>query len=99
MTTTISNKRTLADIEIQGEGVTLRGHAEMDENNRVIAVNGDILKKDLPGVYVGNFSLLGVNINETQYVGYRTEASELIDRMVREINEGTATIQEKEDSK
>lgn len=94
MATTISNKRTLADIEIQGEGVTLRGHAEMDNNNRVIAVNGDIFKKDDPGIFVGNFTLLGITINQTQYVGFRTEASGLIDRLVSEINEGVATVKE-----
>lgn len=94
MATTISNKRTLADVTLQGEGVTLRGQVELNSTNEVIALNGDILKKDDPGIYVGNFSLLGVNINDKEYIQYRTEASRLIDQVASEINEGIATIQE-----
>lgn len=93
MTTTISNKRTLADITLQGEGVTLKGQVELNSSNEVIALNGDILKKDDPGLFVGNFSLLGVNINDKEYILYRTEASRLIDQAASEINEGIATIQ------
>lgn len=94
MATTISNKRTLADVTLQGEGVTLRGQVELNSTNEVIALNGDILKKDDLGIYVGNFSLLGVNINDKEYIQYRTEASRLIDQVASEINEGVATVKE-----
>lgn len=95
MATTISNKRILADVSLSGENIILSGRVELnDANQEVIELNGDIrLIKD-KNVYVGNFSLLGININERAYIPYRTEASGLVDRMMNEVNAGTAVLSE-----
>ena len=75
----ISNKRTIADVIYDGEQITLKGQVEIDSNTgQVKSVNGDVRLKD--GVtYIGNFSMLGININDISYVKYRTDTSELVD--------------------
>lgn len=85
----ISNKRTIADVIYDGDQITLKGQVEIDTTStKVKSVNGDIRLKD--GVtYIGNFSLLGININDVQYAEYRTDASQLVDEMVQAINEQT----------
>lgn len=85
----ISNKRTIADVIYDGDQITLKGQVEIDTTTtKVKSVNGDIRLKD--GVtYIGNFSLLGININDVQYAEYRTDASQLVDEMVQAINEQT----------
>ena len=86
----IFNKRTICDVVYDGEHVTLNGTAEANEGN-VTAVSGNIILAD--GVtHIGNYSLLGINLNDAQYVQYRTEVSKLIDEMVSDIN--TQTIME-----
>ena len=83
----ISNKRTIADVIYDGEQITLKGQVEIDSNTgQVKSVNGDVRLKD--GVtYIGNFSMLGININDISYV--RTDTSELVDEMVQAINNKT----------
>ena len=85
----ISNKRTIADVIYDGEQITLKGQVEIDSNTgQVQSVNGDVRLKD--GVtYIGNFSMLGININDISYVKYRTDTSELVDEMVQAINNKT----------
>lgn len=85
----ISNKRTIADVIYDGDQITLKGQVEIDTTStKVKSVNGDIRLKD--GVtYIGNFSLLGININDVQYAEHRTDASQLVDEMVQAINEQT----------
>ena len=85
----ISNKRTIADVIYDGEQITLKGQVEIDSNTgQVNSVNGDVRLKD--GVtYIGNFSMLGININDISYVKYRTDTSELVDEMVQAINNKT----------
>lgn len=85
----ISNKRTIADVIYDGDQITLKGQVEIDTTTtKVKSVNGDIRLKD--GVtYIGNFSLLGININDVQYAEHRTDASQLVDEMVQAINEQT----------
>lgn len=96
MTTTISNKRFLADVSLTGENLALSGQTEMDEAGQVIELSGDIRLVNDPGVFVGNFSLYGININERAYITYRTEASGLVDRIMNEVNAGTAVLSEKQ---
>ena len=85
----ISNKRTIADVIYDGEQITLKGQVEIDSNTgQVKSVNCDVRLKD--GVtYIGNFSMLGININDISYVKYRTDTSELVDEMVQAINNKT----------
>lgn len=85
----ISNKRTIADVIYDGEQITLKGQVEIDSNTgQVKSVKGDVRLKD--GVtYIGNFSMLGININDISYVKYRTDTSELVDEMVQAINNKT----------
>ena len=85
----ISNKRTIADVIYDGEQITLKGQVEIDSNTgQVKSVNGDVRLKG--GVtYIGNFSMLGININDISYVKYRTDTSELVDEMVQAINNKT----------
>ena len=53
-----------------------------------MSVNGDARLID--GVtYIGNYSMLGININDIAYVQYRTDISELLDEMVQAINNQT----------
>lgn len=85
----LKNKRTIADVVYDGVQITLKGQVEIDEtSSKVKSVNGDILLAN--GVtYIGNFSLLGININDVQYAEHRTDASQLVDEMVQAINEQT----------
>lgn len=94
MTTTISNKRLLADVSLTGENLALFGQTEMDEAGQVIELSGDIRLVNNPEAFVGSFSLYGININEKGYIQYRTEASVLVDRMTNEVNAGTALMSE-----
>lgn len=88
--TTISNKRTICDVNITGNNVLLSGTVELDSKNKVIFLNCDIKLAGDANEYVGNCSLVGVNINDKKYIQYRTEASQLTDTIVSEINGGTA---------
>ena len=85
----ISNKRTIADVVYGNEQITLTGQVEINTNTgQVISVNGDARLID--GVtYIGNYSMLGININNIAYVQYRTDISELLDDMVQAINNQT----------
>lgn len=80
----IFNKRTICDVVYDGEHVTLNGTVETKEGN-VSSVNGNIILAD-GATFIGNYSLLGINLNDAQYIQYRTEVSRLIDDMVSDIN-------------
>lgn len=81
-------------MSLAGANISLRGNVQLDASGKVMELNGDIRLVSNPDLYVGNFSLMGVNINDREYVQYRTEASQLVDQAVSEINNETATINE-----
>lgn len=97
MATTISNKRTLADVRLVGESIVLNAQVQLDSSGKVLSIDGGkiTLKND---VYsdIGNFSMLAVNIYDAKNMSYRTEASCLADQMVSDINSGKA-IENKEE--
>ena len=38
---------------------------------------------------MGNYTLYGININNSDYISHRTEASQLLDELTAAINNGT----------
>ena len=90
----LSNQRTMIDTVIVGSNVTLTGRATMDASGKVLTAEGDIRKVSADtDLYVGNYTLYGININNVGYIDHRTEASQLLDELTAAINEGTVTVE------
>lgn len=90
----LSNQRTMIDTVIVGSNVTLTGRATMDASGKVLTAEGDIRKVSAEAdLYVGNYTLYGININNSDYISHRTEASQLLDKLTAAINEGTVTVE------
>lgn len=90
----LSNQRTMIDTVIVGSNVTLTGRATMDASGKVLTAEGDIRKVSADAdLYVGNYTLYGININDVDYISHRTEASQLLDELTAAINEGTVTVE------
>ena len=90
----LSNQRTMIDTVIVGSNVTLTGRATTDASGKVLTAEGDIRKVSADtDLYVGNYTLYGININDSDYISHRTEASQLLDELTAAINEGTVTVE------
>lgn len=90
----LSNQRTMIDTSIVGANVTLTGRATMDASGKILTAEGDIRKVSAEAdLYVGNYTLYGININDSDYISHRTEASQLLDELTAAINEGTVTVE------
>lgn len=84
----IKNRRVIVDTTIKGANVTLTGRATMDASGKVMTAEGDIREVSADAdIYVGNYTLYGININQADYIGHRTEASQLLDELTAAINE------------
>lgn len=86
---TISNKRTIADITNAGINVTLKGEVVLNSTGSIETIKGDILRSSDTSQYIGNFSELGINVQERAFTNYRTEASTLLDQVISEIENKT----------
>ena len=90
----LTNKRTMIDTVIVGANVTLTGRATMDASGKVLTAEGDIRKVSAEAdIYVGNYTLYGININNVEYIEHRTEASQVLDELTAAINNGSATVE------
>lgn len=90
----LSNKRTMIDTSVAGANVTLTGRATMDASGKILTAEGDIRKVSSDSdIYVGNYTLYGININDADYINHRTEASQLLDELTAAINDGTAAVE------
>ena len=90
----LSNQRTMIDTSIIGANVTLTGRATMDASGKILTAEGDIRKVSADAdLYVGNYTLYGININDVDYISHRTEASQLLDELTAAINDGTISVE------
>ena len=90
----LSNQRTMIDTVIVGSNVTLTGRATMDASGKILTAEGDIRKVSAGAdLYVGNYTLYGININDVDYISHRTEASQLLDELTAAINDGTISVE------
>ena len=90
----LTHKRTMIDTVIVGSNVTLTGRATMDASGKVLTAEGDIRKVSADAdLYVGNYTLYGININNVKYIDHRTEASQLLDELTAAINNGTMAVE------
>lgn len=90
----LSNQRTMIDTVIVGSNVTLTGRATMDASGKILTAEGDIRKVSADAdLYVGNYTLYGININDVDYISHRTEASQLLDELTAAINDGTISVE------
>ena len=90
----LSNQRTMIDTVIVGSNVTLTGRATMDASGKILTAEGDIRKVSAEAdLYVGNYTLYGININDVDYISHRTEASQLLDELTAAINDGTISVE------
>ena len=90
----LSNKRTMIDTSVIGANVTLTGRATMDASGKILTAEGDIRKVSAEAdIYVGNYTLYGININDADYISHRTEASQLLDELTAAINDGTISVE------
>ena len=90
----LSNQRTMIDTVIVGSNVTLTGRATMDASGTILTAEGDIRKVSAEAdLYVGNYTLYGININDVDYISHRTEASQLLDELTAAINDGTISVE------
>lgn len=90
----LSNQRTMIDTVIVGANVTLTGRATMDASGKILTAEGDIRKVSAEDdLYVGNYTLYGININDVDYISHRTEASQLLDELTAAINDGTISVE------
>lgn len=90
----LTNKRTMIDTVIVGANVTLTGRATMNASGKVLTAEGDIRKVSSDSdIYVGNYTLYGININDSDYISHRTEASQLLDELTAAINDGTISVE------
>lgn len=90
----LTNQRTMIDTVIVGANVTLTGRATMDASGKILTAEGDIRKVSSDSdIYVGNYTLYGININDADYISHRTEASQLLDELTAAINDGTISVE------
>lgn len=90
----LTNQRTMIDTSIVGANVTLTGRATMDASGKILTAEGDIRKVSAEAdIYVGNYTLYGININDADYISHRTEASQLLDELTAAINDGTISVE------
>ena len=90
----LTNQRTMIDTVIVGANVTLTGRATMDASGKILTAEGDIRKVSAEAdLYVGNYTLYGININDSDYISHRTEASQLLDELTAAINDGTISVE------
>ena len=90
----LSNQRTMIDTVIVGSNVTLTGRATTDASGKILTAEGDIRKVSAGAdLYVGNYTLYGININDVDYISHRTEASQLLDELTAAINDGTISVE------
>ena len=90
----LSNQRTMIDTVIVGSNVTLTGRATTDASGKILTAEGDIRKVSSGSdIYVGNYTLYGININDVDYISHRTEASQLLDELTAAINDGTISVE------
>ena len=90
----LTNQRTMIDTVIVGANVTLTGRATMDASGKILTAEGDIRKVSAEAdLYVGNYTLCGININDVDYISHRTEASQLLDELTAAINDGTISVE------
>ena len=90
----LTNQRTMIDTVIVGSNVTLTGRATTDASGKILTAEGDIRKVSSDSdIYVGNYTLYGININDSDYISHRTEASQLLDELTAAINECTVTVE------
>lgn len=90
----LTNQRTMIDTVIVGANVTLTGRATMDASGKILTAEGDIRKVSAEAdLYVGNYTLYGININDVDYISHRTEASQLLDELTAAINDGTISVE------
>ena len=90
----LTNQRTMIDTVIVGVNVTLTGRATMGASGKVLTAEGDIRKVSAEAdIYVGNYTLYGININNVDYISHRTEASQLLDELTAAINDGTISVE------
>ena len=90
----LSNQRTMIDTSVTGANVTLTGRATMDASGKILTAEGDIRKVSAEAdIYVGNYTLYGININDADYISHRTEASQLLDELTAAINDGTISVE------
>lgn len=83
----LSNKRTLADVVYEGTTLTLKGNVEINSTSgNVEAINGQIMIGDN---MIGDFRLTSINIYQSEYYTYRTEASQMLDELISDITTGT----------
>lgn len=82
----IKNKRILADIVFDGTTLSLRGNVEIHTTSgNVEAISGQIYIGDN---IIGDFRLTSINIYQSEYYTYRTEASQLLDELISDITTG-----------
>ena len=90
----LSNQRTMIDTVIVGANVTLTGRATMNASGKILTAEGDIRKVSAyADLYVGNYTLYGININDVDYISHRTEASQLLDELTAAINDGIISVE------
>ena len=90
----LTNQRTMIDTVIVGANVTLTGRATMDASGKILTAEGDIRKVSAEAdLYVGNYTLYGININNVEFIDHRTEASQLLDELTAAINDGTISVE------
>lgn len=83
----LSNKRTLADVVYEGTTLTLKGNVEINSTSgNVEAINGQIMIGDN---MIGDYRLTSINIYQSEYYTYRTEASQMLDELINDIKTGT----------
>lgn len=83
----LSNKRTLADVVYEGTTLTLKGNVEINSTSgNVEAINGQIMIGDN---MIGDFRLTSINIYQSEYYTFRTEASQMLDELISDITTGT----------
>lgn len=84
----LSNKRTLADVVYDGTNLTLKGSVEINTTEgNIVGISGQISLAD--NTVIGDFRLTSINIYQSEYYTYRTEASQLLDELINDIKTGT----------
>lgn len=86
-TTSILNKRTIADVKAVGTNITLKGDTIINGLGDIETVKGQIVLTSDNNKFVGNFSELGISVQDRSYTQYITEASELLFELLTAIKD------------
>lgn len=93
MAVEFTNKKVQLSFEHSNEEIKVKGTVTIDaESSNVEEMRGTIYKVDGLNEYIGDFSLMSINIQTIANIKYRTKASQLVDEVLSDAMTQVSTL-------